>query len=253
MCRWRALVGPLLTLAVVSAIPLLDQYWFRFPNPGAITFLAVAFAAYLGGVASGLLAAFISIAYSAIYFSSPGELLSFTPDNLARVLILIAATPAMAIMTETLQAQTLRALQREHGLNKELVALRSALDQSEVGVVLLDSEMRGQFLNRAYRQLWRLPDIIANSKPAFVDLLRHARDLGAYALPADQLDTYISDRVAMVRSGQEGPIDIRLANGGAIRFRCKALADGGRMLNYGNVSDLVRNAEELTQLATSTE
>ena len=34
-----------------------------------------------------------------------------------------------------------------------------------------------------------------------------------------------------------------------IRFRCKALPDGGRLLTYGNVSDLVREAEALERLA----
>jgi diguanylate cyclase (GGDEF)-like protein len=43
---------------------------------------------------------------------------------------------------------------------------------------------------------------------------------------------------------------LRLASGDVIRFRCKALSDGGRMLSYGDVSDIVRNADEFAQLAT---
>jgi PleD family two-component response regulator len=65
-----------------------------------------------------------------------------------------------------------------------------------------------------------------------------------------ELDTYIAERVALVRARDETPLDLRLANGEVIRFRCKALSDGGRMLNYGNVSDLVRHSDELAELAT---
>ena len=44
-----------------------------------------------------------------------------------------------------------------------------------------------------------------------------------------------------IRTGEEGPLDIRLANDQVLRFRCKVLPDGGRLLTYGNVSDLVRH------------
>jgi diguanylate cyclase (GGDEF)-like protein len=52
-----------------------------------------------------------------------------------------------------------------------------------------------------------------------------------------------------IRRGEEAPLDIRLANGDVIRCRCKVLADGGRLLNYGNVSDLVHMADQLAAMA----
>jgi len=36
-----------------------------------------------------------------------------------------------------------------------------------------------------------------------------------------------------------------------LRFKCNVLPDGGRMLIYANVTDLVRNAEQLEKLATT--
>src|SRR5258705_10936834 len=95
---WRALIGPIVTLVTAGGILLLEKYLIRVPTPGAMTFLVVAFAAYLGGLASGLVSAGISLAFAAVYFSEPGELLRFTPDNLARMLVLAICTPAMAIM-----------------------------------------------------------------------------------------------------------------------------------------------------------
>ncbi len=254
---WRSLVGPLVTLAAAGGILAADRYLFVVPNPGAVTYLAVVFSAYYGGIASGLGSAAISLVYAAAYFSNPGHLLHFEPSNLARMAILAVATPAAAMMVGALQARAKRALQNERrarecveSTSQELMSLRSALDQSDVGIVLLDHELRAQFVNRAYRRIWRVPHELADSKPAFVGLLYHARDTGAYALATPDINAFIAKRIAMVRSGDKLPLDLRLADGAVIRFRCKVLSDGGRMLNYGNVSDLVHQADELAELAT---
>ena len=245
---WRAIVGPLITLALAALILLSDRTLFRVPNPGAVSFLAVAFSAYLGGTGSGLVSAAISFALAAVLFSAPGALLQYTPDNLARLLVLAVCTPAIAIMIGLLQRRAQRAGELERASNKELATLRAALDQSEVGVVLLDSEMRAQFINRAFRRLWRLPDALAALKPAFVGLMYHGRNAKTFVTPAGQID-FIAEQTARVRAGDEQAVDIRLANGDVIRSRCKVLADGGRMVTYGNVSDLVRSADEMADLA----
>lgn len=246
--HWRAAVGPLITLALAALILLSDRYLFRVPNPGAISFLAVAFSAYLGGITSGLVSAAISFGLAAVLFSSPGTLFHYSSDNLARLVVLTVCTPAIAVMIGILQARAQRALALERTANKELMSLRAALDQSDVGVVLLDSEMRAQFINRAFRRLWRLPDEVAERKPAFVGLMYHGRNAKTFMLPANQID-FIAEQTALIRAGDERPFDIRLANGEVTRSRCKVLADGGRMVTYGNVSDLVRTADEMADLA----
>src|SRR5689334_2336362 len=58
----------------------------------------------------------------------------------------------------------------------QLLTLRAALDEIDVGVVLLDIETRAQFINRAFRRMWRLPDAKADAKPPFVALMYHGRD-----------------------------------------------------------------------------
>src|SRR5437870_949185 len=65
---------------------------------------------------------------------------------------------------------------------RNLAALRAALDHVAFGMVLLDQERRAQFINRAFRRIWRLPDDVADSKPSFVKLMYHERDARAYAV-----------------------------------------------------------------------
>jgi hypothetical protein len=48
-----------------------------------------------------------------------------------------------------------------------MLALRAALDVP-IGVVLLDSRLKSEFINRAFRQMWALPDEVADRNPPFV-------------------------------------------------------------------------------------
>ena len=80
----------------------------------------------------------------------------------------------------------------------ELVMLRAALDLVPVGIILLDAEMRAQFINRAFRRMWRLPNEKAECHPPFVALLYHGRDTRAYAVRSDDIDRYVAERVAVI-------------------------------------------------------
>ena len=81
-------------------------------------------------------------------------------------------------------------------VRSELLRLRTALDLVPVGIVLLDADTRAQFINRAFRRMWRLSDEKADSRPPFVALMYHGRDTCAYAVPANDVDAYVARRVA---------------------------------------------------------
>jgi diguanylate cyclase (GGDEF)-like protein len=130
----------------------------------------------------------------------------------------------------------------------QMLALRSALDEIQVGVVLLDSDLRAQFINRAFRKMWNLPDEVADARPAFVALMYHGRDINAYETTEPNLDAYIAERVGLVRAGDTTPLDLRRTSGEVLRFQCAVLPNGGRLLSYTYVTDIVRHADELELL-----
>jgi hypothetical protein len=72
----------------------------------------------------------------------------------------------------------------------------------------------------------------------------HGRDTGAWQLPEDELSAFIAKRTEMIRTGDSTPININLADGQVLRFICTALPDGGRMLSYTPVTDLVRYSDD---------
>jgi PAS fold len=111
--------------------------------------------------------------------------------------------------------------------------------------VLLDPELKAQFINSAFRRTFRLPHKVAEEKPTFSQIMYHGRDTQAYAVPSGDLDFYIADRMSRVRDGDETPLDLRLTDGEVIRFKCKTLPAGGRLLSCVNVSDIVRDNDRL--------
>ncbi len=134
-------------------------------------------------------------------------------------------------------------------LAAKLAALRTIVDDLDYGIVVLDAARHVQFVNRAFRQFWRVPDEIADGRPTFLQLMYHDRGTSAYAVSQHRLGGYIARQLELIRTGADRPLNIRLRSGEVIRFTCKALPDGGRLLTYGNVSDLVREAEALERLA----
>ena len=134
-------------------------------------------------------------------------------------------------------------------MGAQIVALRAIVDGLDYGIVVLDQERQVQFINRAFRRLWRVPDELAESEPTFIKLMYHGRGIEAYAVSHDRLGDYVAKQLALIRTGEERPLNIELRNGEVLQFRCKALPNGGRLLTYGKVSELVHQAQALELLA----
>ena len=160
-------------------------------------------------------------------------------------MLLLAATAAgTAVITGLLRQKWIDAFAWEQEHHATAERLSAALDQVDIGIVLLDSDTRAEFINRAFRDYFSLSDEKADSKPPFIALMYHGRDTGAYELPEDELSAFIARRTEMMRAGDSTPININLADGQVLRFSCTALPDGGRMLSYTPVTDLVRHTDD---------
>lgn len=137
---------------------------------------------------------------------------------------------------------------RERAAHATADRLAAALDQTDIGVVLLDADTRAEFINKAFRGYFGLPEEFARSKPPLIALMYHGRDTNAYQMPEHERDQFIARRTEMIRAGDSTPIDLRLSNGQVLRLNCKALPDGGRMLSYTPVTDLIRRDDDASQL-----
>lgn len=244
---WRAIFGPALTAATSLSAIAADQIFGNIPNPAPLQVCIVAMAAALAGVGSGLISAVIAVATTALFFLYRGHGAEFDyPTQLQLALLAVTAAGA-AVITGLLRQRMLDAIEWERAQHTTATRLSAALDQIDIGVVLLDADTRAEFINRAFRKYFAMPDAKADSKPPFIALMYHGRDAGCYELPEDELSHFIAERTERMRAGDSTPINIRLADGQIMRFGCTALPDGGRMLSYTPVTDLIRHTDDPAQ------
>jgi PAS domain-containing protein len=253
---WRAISGPALTAATALIAILVDHHFMTAPNFAPLFVCIVAFAASLSGLGSGMISAAIAVIASALFLLNHRATPGHDSADMARLLMLALTATGAALITGLLRKKLTDAFARERRHYVTAERLSAALDQVDIGIVLLDSDTRAEFINRACRDYFSLSDAKADSKPPFIALMYHGRDTGAYELPEEELSAFIARRTQMIRAGDSTPININLRNGEVLRFSCAALPDGGRMLSYTPVTDLVRhdddpaNAEYLRSLRT---
>ncbi|WP_024514014.1 PAS-domain containing protein [Bradyrhizobium sp. Tv2a-2] len=239
----RAISGPVLAAATTLAAIAIDRGLIGVPNPAPLLVLIVALAGSWSGFRSGLISAGIAIVGSALFFLDHRATPGYQMSDLVRLAMLAATTGGTAAITGLLRQQLMDSFAHERAEHATAQRLAAALDQVDIGIVLLDADTRAEFINRAFRNYFGLPDAKADSRPAFVALMYHGRDTGAFELPADELNAFIARRMEMMRIGDSTPINIRLKDGPVLRFSCTALPDGGRMLSYTPITDLVRHGD----------
>jgi len=241
---WRAISGPALATATALSALVVDRAVTAVPNPAPLFVCIVAFAGSLSGLNSGMLSAAIAVAASALFFLDHRATPGYDTSDLVRLSMLAATAAGTAAITCLLRKRLTDSFAWERRHHATAERLSAALDQVDIGIVLLDSDTRAEFINRAFRHYFSLSDEKAESKPPFIALMYHGRDTGAYELPEEELSAFIAQRMEMMRVGDSTPININLRDGQVLRFSCTALPDGGRMLSYTPVTDLVRHTDD---------
>lgn len=240
---WRKIFGPALAMLIAGASSYVDHDFVSLPNLSVLYVCAVALAGSLGGTASGLISAGIAVFAGSGFLRDENAAVADGSIVLHLGLLTLTAV-CTALITGLLRLRMMKALGHERERHATAARLSAALDQTDIGIVMLDADTRAEFINRAFRNYFSLPDEKADSRPPFIALMYHGRDTGAFELPQDELSHFIAERVGMVRAGDPTPINIKLRHGEVLRFICTALPGGGRMLSYTPVTDLIRRTDD---------
>nr|NIN33839.1 PAS domain-containing protein [Gammaproteobacteria bacterium]NIN61502.1 PAS domain-containing protein [Gammaproteobacteria bacterium]NIO61269.1 PAS domain-containing protein [Gammaproteobacteria bacterium]NIQ19271.1 PAS domain-containing protein [Gammaproteobacteria bacterium]NIT05331.1 PAS domain-containing protein [Gammaproteobacteria bacterium] len=86
--------------------------------------------------------------------------------------------------------------------------------------------------------MWGLPDDFVETRPTIADVINYNRHNNIYDVPESEFDAYIATRVEEVEKGDFPPYERHLKDGRIIRYQGIALPDGGRMLNYFDITEL---------------
>jgi diguanylate cyclase (GGDEF)-like protein len=158
------------------------------------------------------------------------------------------ANPSQAHDVARMQEELAQSRQLLVQTAQELETLYAALDNVDSGLLILDPDLRALYSNPVLHRLFRTltPEEIRTQKPPYAELLRKA----AAAMAVD-LEDYVARRLAWVSSGDPAPMDLKMTSGIVLRCHLAVLPNGGRMLIYSDITDIVRNAEELERLATT--
>jgi diguanylate cyclase (GGDEF)-like protein len=117
-----------------------------------------------------------------------------------------------------------------------LQTLGDALDLVDVGILLLNRDLRASFINRRLVQMLNIPPDMWAFAPTFRQLLDHAAKTGWFAIDPDELAAFLIEREAAVRGGTVEPMQIHVQDGRRLLFSCCACSDGGRILTYTDIS-----------------
>jgi diguanylate cyclase (GGDEF)-like protein len=132
---------------------------------------------------------------------------------------------------------------------RDFSTLHAALDEVDVGIVLLDRHLQALFINRAFPRIWRLPAYETVAGLDFEGLMRLVVTHRVEPIPETEFEAVVKERTSLVRVGAAEPRHAKLSDGQVIRINCKPLPDGGRMLIYTDVTDLFDLADQLEELA----
>jgi adenylate cyclase len=129
--------------------------------------------------------------------------------------------------------------------DKNLRELYTLLDTIDYGVLMLEPDLRVRIHNRAYRQMWDMPEDLMAQRPFFREILEYNRDRGIYDVPDDLWDDYVRQRIEELQQTAVTPSEWRLPSGRILEYQCVPLPDGGRMLTYYDLTHLKRVEEAL--------
>jgi signal transduction histidine kinase/CheY-like chemotaxis protein len=99
--------------------------------------------------------------------------------------------------------------------------------------------------NRAFRDLWELPDEVLRACHTLEELLLGYRGRGLHGVPEIEWDDYVARRLAEVRTASTAPQEWHRPDGRVLQYEVVALPDGGRMLTYFDLTRLKRAEEAL--------
>jgi PAS domain S-box-containing protein len=134
---------------------------------------------------------------------------------------------------------------RVHARTAELDAV---LENIDYGILLMDDNLKSRMINRAFRELWMVPDDFADSNPTMKELMYSHLPKGFYDfVPRRDFENYVNERTNAVKAGAVPLGVMDRSDGKAIQVQAIVLPGGGRMITYFDITAMKRKEEEVAE------
>ena len=201
---WSRWGGPLLTVAILIVLEIVSREVARIPDPFAILFLATVFAAFTGGLRSGLISATLTWFYLGYSSSTAGQFFRFTDPALGRVIVWAVIMPVTVVIIAVMKRRADRASdeivrrEREHSVSLGAsLAERTRTEQALRG--LFERNLAGIFRSRRDGRM-------LECNMAFVQLLGYTSREELLAHNAKEWYVHLEDREHVLKLLQPGVV-----------------------------------------------
>lgn len=125
--------------------------------------------------------------------------------------------------------------------------LTAILETIDYGVFVLDANLRAQFANRTYREMWSFDEVFIAQRPTFAEILEECRRQGYFVVDDAIWPTYREERIDSIRDGDQKPEDVERGDGSIIRRQCVRLPGGRRLLTFLDITESWRQTDAVRQ------
>ena len=144
----------------------------------------------------------------------------------------------------------------EDELVKTVNEFNAVMESIGYGILFMDSDLKARIANRAFRDMWRIPEEFLANNPTLRDIINLNRYNDIYDIPEEKFDHYLDEREATVKKGVDTLEEFHRKDGVVYEYQCVILPDGGRMLTYFDITkhkntqvQLTKALEEVHELA----
>ena len=138
-------------------------------------------------------------------------------------------------------------IRTEKELEKTIAEFSAVMDAIDYGVLFMDAQLQARIVNRAFRQMWNVPEEFVAGCPSLRDLMQYNRHNNFYNIADEEFEHYIDEREAMVRQGAIAPTEFERKDGRILQYQCVVLPNNWRMLTYFDITELKKTQEKLSQ------
>jgi PAS domain S-box-containing protein len=116
--------------------------------------------------------------------------------------------------------------------------LERTIDTMNMGVVVLDADLKAEIINQAFYDIWKVSRTDVDVGSPFRALMDVNRHNGIYDVPESEWESYVASRLDEIRAGAVAPREFRRADGCTMIYSVTALSGGKRLVSYYDVTDM---------------